>query len=424
MKFHKFKLKSGLRVILAPMGETGTAMVLVMTGTGSRYETKRENGLAHFLEHMFFKGTPTRPNTFEIARELDAMGAEYNAFTGKEYTGYYAKVEAHHWETALDVISDLFLNAKLEQEEIDREKGTILQEMSMREDEPRKIVGERFEELLYGDHPAGWRIIGTKENIKAFQRADFLRYLARGYTSENVVVGVAGNINPVKVKRVIAKRFAHIRVGKKPACKKIVEKQSKPGLMVEHRKTDQTHLVLGVRAYPAEHKDRYALGVLATILGGGMSSRLFIEVRERRGLAYGVSTGVDALHDAGYLATQVGVEHENLFETTRIILEEYRKIATGKVSDEELSRAKEYIKGGLAMGLEGSDDVAEYLVAQEVLRGRISLPEEKVKKIDSVTAQDVLRIAKDIFRNDKLNLAVIGPHDGKMKKRLEKLLSL
>lgn len=422
MKYRKITLKNGLRVILAPMHETGTATVLVMTGAGARYETRKESGLAHFLEHMFFKGTTRRPTAFDISKELDGIGAEYNAFTGKEYTGYYAKVEAHHWDTALDVISDLFLHQKLEQEEIDREKGTILQEINMYEDKPSSRVNEHFDELLYGDHPAGWRILGPKENIRRFKRADFVRFLKKMYTGSNVVVGVAGKFDEKKVLKEIRERFDVLAKGDRPSFKRISEKQKTPALFIERKKTDQTHVLLGVRAYHALHKDRYALSVLSTILGGGMSSRLFIQVRERRGLAYHVSTGVDALHDAGSLATQVGVEHGNLEKTISVILDEYRKITNEKVDEEELSRAKEYIKGRLAMGLEGSDDVIEYLVSQEVLREKVTLPQEKVRKIDAVTADDVLRVAKDIFRNEKLNLAIIGPHE--KKAALQKLLAL
>lgn len=424
MNYHKHTLKNGLRVILAPMRDTGTVTVLVMTGAGSRYETRKESGIAHFLEHMFFKGTKRRPTAFDISKELDGIGAEYNAFTSKEYTGYYAKAEAHHAQSVLDVISDLFLHQKLEQEEIEREKGTILQEVNMREDNPGYRVSELFDELLYGDQPVGWRVIGSKENIHAFKRVDFVRFLRKMYTGSNVVIGVAGKIDEKKMLREIAKRFDVLSAGKKPVYRKVVERQAKPGLIIGRKKTDQTHFILGVRAYAAEHPDRYPLAVLSTILGGGMSSRLFIQVRERRGLAYRVSTGVDALHDAGSLATQVGVEHGNLEQTISVILDEYRKISTEKVLDEELARAKEYIKSGLAMGLEGSYDVVEYLVSQEVLKDAISLPEEKVRRIDAVTADDVLRVAKDIFTNKKLNLAIIGPHDVKKKVKLEKLLAL
>jgi len=424
MKYKKFTLGNGLRVILAPMTETGTVTVLVMTGVGSRFETRKENGIAHFLEHMMFKGTEKRPTTLDISRELDSIGADYNAFTGKEYTGYYAKVEAHHWETALDVVSDMFLNAKIDQDEIERERGTIIQEINMYEDMPARKVGDVWEESLYGDTPLGWDIAGPKENIKSFMRRDFVKYMERGYVGGNVVVGIAGNMDPQALKREVEKRFEIVRAGIRPEFKKASDRQSVPGVFIRKKKTDQTHFLLGVRGYDMYHPDRFALGILSVILGGGMSSRLFIEVRERRGLAYRVRTEVEVFHDAGYLATQCGVEHENLEKAIAVILDEYRKIATEKVGKDELRKAKEYIKGGLAMGLEGSDEVAEYLVSQEILRGEIVLPKDKVRAIEKVTADDVLRVAQDIFRNDRLNLAVVGPQDAKKKAKLEKMLDL
>ncbi len=424
MKYKKLTLENGLRVILAPMTETGTATVLVMTGVGSRFESRRENGIAHFLEHMMFKGTQKRPTAFDISRELDSIGAEYNAFTGKEYTGYYAKVEAHHWETALDVVSDMFLNAKLDQDEIDRERGTIIQEINMYEDMPMRKVAELWESHLYGDTPLGWDIAGPKENIRAFARRDFVRYMNRGYVGGNVVVGVAGNIDPKVVMKEISARFSVVRPGARPTFRKASDRQSAPGVFVQKKKTDQTHFLLGVRTFDLYHPDRFALSVLSAILGGGMSSRLFIEVRERRGLAYRVRTEVEAFHDAGYLATQCGVEHGNLEKTIAVILDEYRKIATEGVGEEELAKAKEYIKGGMAMGIEGSDDVAEFLVSQEIVRNEIISPKEKARSIDRVTADDVLRVARDIFRNDRLNLAVVGPHDARKKAKLETLVTL
>jgi len=422
MKFKKHTLKNGLRIVLAPMHETETVTVMVMTSVGSRYETRAENGLAHFLEHMFFKGTEKRPTAMDISRELDAIGAEYNAYTGKDRTAYYAKVEARHWETALDVVSDIFLHAKLEQEEIDRERGPITQELNMYEDTPMRHISDLWEMHLYGDHPLGWEIIGTKENIKGFQRKDFIKYLNRGYTASNVVIGVAGKMDEVKMKKEILKRFKNIRTGKKPVFKKISEKQTVPGVFLQHKKTDQTHMLLGVRTYPMNHKDKYVLSVIATLLGGGMSSRLFMAVRERRGLAYSVHTSGENYYDAGYLATQCGVEHENLEKTIAVILDEYKRMTVEKVDAEELLKAKEYIKGKMAMGFEGSDDVVEYVITQETLYGKITTLEEKRKAIDKVTANDVIRVAKDIFQNKKLNLAIIGPHIH--KEELEKIVKL
>lgn len=422
MKYEKIILKSGLRIVLAPMAEAETVTVLVMTGVGSRYESKKENGIAHFLEHMMFKGTAKRPTAHDISAELDGIGAEYNAFTGKECTGYYAKVAAPHAAVALDVVSDIFMNAKLEQEEITRESGTIVQELSMYEDMPMRHINDLFESHLYGDHPLGWEIIGTRENIRSFKRADFVRYMKRGYVAENVVVGVAGNFDMKRMRKDIESRFGHIENGVKPACKKAADTQSAPGLFIQKKKTDQTHMLLGVRAFDMFHPDRYVLSVLATLLGGGMSSRLFIEVRERRGLAYSVHTSVEAYRDAGYIATQCGVEHGNLEKTIGVILDEYRKIATEPVTTAELTKAKEYIKGKMAMSFEGSDDIIEYLVGQEIGRGNIVLPAEKMALIEAVTSEDVFRVAKHIFVNKKLNLAIIGPHAGKAK--LERMLNV
>ena len=353
MQVQKQIFKNGLRVVVAPMADTDTVTVLVMTATGSRHETKRQNGIAHFLEHMFFKGTEKRPQAMDISRTLDAIGSEYNAFTGKEYTGYYAKAVARHFDTALDVVSDIFLHSKLEQKEIDKERGAIVQEINMYEDMPARRVGEIFEQQLYGDVPLGWDIAGPKNNIARFRRSDFVRYMKQGYTAHNVVVGIAGKVDAKKAIQEVEKLFSGIAAGEKPRCKKVAERQKKPSVWVRHKKTDQTHFVVGVRTFDRFHPDKYVLGVLATILGGGMSSRLFSEVREKRGLAYSVHTGTEAYADAGYLATQCGVEHENLEKTIAVILEEYQKIAREKVPEEELQKAKEYIKGKMAMGLEG-----------------------------------------------------------------------
>ena len=422
MHYEKLTLSNGLRVILAPMKEAATATVLITTATGSRYETKKENGLSHSLEHMFFKGTKKRPTALSISEELDAVGGEYNAFTSKDRTAYYAKVDAKHTEMALDIVSDIFLNSTLPAEEIDRERGPILQELNMYEDTPVRHIGDVFEMLLYGEHPLGRDIIGTHENIKGFKRADFIRYLNRAYVASNVVVGIAGNFDVAWAKEVIERNFSGMRTGKNPERKRIIERQKAPAIRLQKKKTDQTHFILGVRTFDFSHEDRYVLAVLSTILGGGMSSRLFMAVRERRGLAYSVHTGTDAYHDAGYLATQCGVEHENLEKTIRVILDEYRRIREEIVPEKELVKAKEHIKGSMAMHLESSDDIVSFLVDQEALKGEIILPEERFAKIDAVSSEDIRRVAEMIFRPERLNLASIGPQTS--AKKLEKMLIL
>ena len=422
MQYEKHILKNGLRVLLAPMKDTQTVTVLVLTGTGSRYETKKTNGLAHFLEHMFFKGTIKRPTALSISEELDTVGGEYNAYTGKDRTGYWAKVDRKHVHTALDVVSDVFLNAKIEQKQINRERGPILQELSMYEDTPMRHIGDLFEMLLYGNHPLGWEIIGTKQNIMSVNRKDFLAYLEKNYVAQNSAICVAGNFSRTAVLNKIRKDFAKMRIGKCPTHDLFTRKQEKPALSVQNKKTDQTQLMLGVRGYHFNHKDRYVLSVIATLLGGGMSSRLFMEVREKRGLAYFVRTFTEAYSDVGYLVTQAGVKHRNLAQTVKIILAEYRKLARTRVSEKELRKAKEYIKGKIAMGLETSEDVATYLVEQEVIKNRITLPSQIAQRIDRVMAEDVLRVSKDIFRNTGLNCAIIGPHNNKL--RVENFLKL
>lgn len=422
MKYEKLVLANGLRVILAPMKESTTVTVLITTATGSRYETRKENGLSHFLEHMFFKGTRKRPTALSISEELDGVGGEYNAFTSKDRTAYYAKVDARHASLALDIVSDIFLNSTLPAEEIDRERGPILQELNMYEDTPMRHIGDIFESLLYGDHPLGWEIIGTRENIRTFKRADFLRYLNRAYVASNVVVGVAGGFDPEEARRMIERDFSALRIGKNPERKPIAETQKSPAVFVQRKKTDQTHFILGVRAFDFFHEDRYALSVLSTILGGGMSSRLFMAVRERRGLAYSVHTGTDAYHDAGYLATQCGVEHGNLEKTIAVILDEYRRIRDESVPQKELRKAKDHIKGSMAMHLESSDDIVSFLVEQETLKGEIVLPEERFARIEAISSDDVRRVAEKIFQSNRLNLACIGPRLS--TKKLEKMLAL
>jgi len=422
MTYKKTKLKNGLRVITVPMKGTEISTVMIMAGVGSRYETEKEAGLSHFIEHMFFKGTKKRPNALNISEELDSIGGEFNAFTSKNTTAYYAKVDSKYFETALDVISDMYLNSKIAEEEIKRERGTILQELNMYKDTPVRVVNDVFENLLYKKSPLGRDIIGYKKTIKAFRRKNFINYMKRFYTANNSVVCVVGKFNEKEIMNQIKKYFSGMKNDQKPGFQKVEEKQSKPEIKIKHKKTDQTHLVLGVRAYDYNHKDRFALSVLAVILGGNMSSRLFIEVRERRGLAYSVKTGVEAYHDCGYLATQAGVEHKNLEKTVEIILKEYKKISAKKVGEKELQKAKDYIKGKSVMGFESSDEVAMFFIDQEVKKNEIISMKEIFEKIDKVTTDDILRVSQDIFKPEKLNLAVIGPR--KNGRKLEKLMKL
>ena len=422
MNFKKTILKNGLRIITAPMKGTETVTVVVMVGVGSRYETEKEAGLSHFIEHMFFKGTDKRPTTLDISAELDSIGGEYNAFTSKDSTGYYAKVDAKHMDTALDVVSDIFLNSKIDDREIEKEKGTIIQELNMYEDMPMKSLGDVFENLLYGKEPLGREIIGYKRSIRSFKRDNFIDYINRYYLASDTVVCVAGKIDEKKIISQVKKQFNGMRNSGKVKAEKVKNIQKEPKLKVKSKKTDQTHLMIGVRAYDFNHKDRFALRLLSIILGGNMSSRLFIEVREKRGLAYYVRSMTESFFDAGYLVTQAGVEHKNLELTIKTILDEYKKISSGKVSEEELARARDFVKGKSVMGMESSDEVAMFFADQEISRGKIMTIKELFSHIDKVTPDDIMRVAKDVFRSNKLNLAIIGPN--KDSQKLKELLKL
>ncbi|MBZ9572593.1 insulinase family protein [Patescibacteria group bacterium] len=420
--FKKTTLKNGLRIITVPMKNTKAVTCLVLVGTGSKYERKEINGISHFLEHMFLKGTKRRPTTLKIAETLDRIGGVYNAFTSKEFTGFWAKVGSSHLDLALDWVSDIFLNSKLESKEIRREKGVIIEEINMYLDTPMRYIEELFEKLLYGDQPAGWLTIGGKENILKFQRKHFLDYLKNHYSSLNTLVCLAGNFDPEKAQEKIKGYFKKIKKTSPKPKIKVIEKQEKPQALPWFKKTDQTHLCLGVRGYTLSHPQKYAQEVLATILGGNMSSRLFILIRERKGLAYYVRTSSELYTDSGYLVTQAGIPHRNAREVINLILREYKNLRQNKIPQKELKKAKDYLKGNLTLSLELSDVQASFYASQELLTGKILTPKEKFAKIDEVTVSDVQKVAKEIFRPEKLNLALIGPHRDKGK--FQQLLKL
>jgi predicted Zn-dependent peptidase len=420
--YKKTTLRNGLRIITVPVRNTKTVTVLVLVGTGSKYETKEINGLSHFLEHMFFKGTKKRPNTLKLIEPLDKIGGKYNAFTGQEYTGYWAKVNAARLDTALDFVSDIYLNSKIEEKEINLEKGTILQEINMYLDTPMSYVTDLWTDLLYGVQPAGWRVLGREEVIKKLKQKDFLKYLKEHYSSQNTIVAIAGQINHNSAIDKVKKYFKLISSQKIKDKLSVKEKQNRPQALIHYKKTDQTHLILGVRAYDIFHPDKYALGLLGVILGGNMSSRMWISVRERQGLAYYVGTSVETDTDTGFLATRAGVDNQRVDKAIKTILNEYKKIAQKKVSSSELKKAKEYTKGTALIGMESSDEQASFVAFQELLTNEILTLEEKFAKIDKVTVNDIQRVAQDIFRPEKLNLALIGPF--KDKARFEKILKI
>jgi len=413
--FKKITLKNGLRIIVVPQKTTQALTVLVLVGTGSKHESKKISGISHFLEHMYFKGTKKRPTFLEVAETLDKIGGIYNAFTGEDFTGYFAKVAAPYFETALDWVSDIFLNSLLSEEEIKKEKGVIIEEINMFYDHPMSYIGVLWSELLYGDQPAGWFVAGTKESVAGINRQKMVDYMRKQYVASNTIICVAGNTDQASAIEKVKKYFSKIESQKPLLKQKVVEKQTKPAFLLNFRETDQTHICFGTRTYNMFNPQRYVLEVMSVILGGMMSSRLFSEVREKLGIAYYIRTDSASNPDSGFLVTQAGIENKNIEKAISIILREYRKISRIKVSAGELKKAKDYIKGRASLELESSDAKASFYATQELLERRILTQEEIFKKIDKVTANDILKVAEDIFKPEKLNLALIGPIKDKEK---------
>ncbi|OGZ03276.1 MAG: hypothetical protein A2430_00355 [Candidatus Liptonbacteria bacterium RIFOXYC1_FULL_36_8] len=422
--FKKLTLKNGLRLILIPKKDAFTATTLILVEAGSKYETKEINGISHFLEHMCFKGTKKRPKALDISSELDSIGAEYNAFTGQEYTGYFAKVESSRILTALDVVSDIYVNPVFNQDEINKERGVIIEEINMYEDLPPRRVQELFMTLLYGDQPSGWDVAGRKEIIEKINQDDFLSYRSKHYVAEATIVVIAGNFNEDELVLNIREKFKGIEEGVKSKKIKTVELQDKPEVFIKNKESDQTHLVLGVRAFSLFDEKKHALSVLSDILGGGMSSRLFQKVREELGAAYYVRSEADLYTDHGILSASAGVDHRKIEKVISAIVAEFEKLTKEKVTSAELERAKEHIIGNLMISLETSDELASFYGGQEILKREMASPEELAQKIRKVTAEEIKSTAEFIFQNKKLNLAVIGPFKEEHREKLISLLDI
>jgi predicted Zn-dependent peptidase len=422
MKFTKKILKNGLRLITVPMRDNPTVTMLVMVEAGSKYETKKINGLSHFLEHMCFKGTEKRPKASDISRELDSIGAQYNAFTGQEYTGYYAKADARHLDKVLDVVSDMYLHPVFKEEEIEKEKGVICEEINMYEDQPMRDVQNLWMKLLYGDQPAGWDIAGTKEIVRSLKRNDFVSYRKAHYVPSATTVIVAGGVSEEKVQKAIEDKFGVTEHGKKSGKIKTKDSQAKPKIMVKFKETDQTHLVLGVRSFDIYNKINSKLRLLTGVLSGGMSSRLFHKLRDEMGVCYYVRAENDPYTDHGAFQISAGVDNKRVKEVIVAVIEELKRLKNELVSAEELRKVKDYLIGNLFLSLESSDSLAEYYGFQEVLRKPLKKPEEIVAEIEKVTAEDIQEVAKKIFVTKHLNLALIGRF--KDTKEFAKLLKL
>ena len=418
--FERQTLDNGVRLLTASMPQVASTTCFVFYAAGSRYETPDTNGIAHFSEHMFFKGTGRRPTARDIGVEIDGIGGEFNAFTGKEYTGYYVKCAAEHRGIALDVLSDMLHHSKFAEEEIEREKGVIVEEMNMYFDTPRDFIGGVYDELLFGDQPLGWDIIGRKETVRDATRQTFLDYIGRWYKPSRMVVGVAGRLDG-DVRAEVERLFGDVEPGATDEAARVEVPNTKAARVKVHTKqSDQAHLILGVPSIPLTHPDRYITQVLATVLGGGMSSRLFTEVRERRGLAYYVYGVNHSYTDAGSLYSQAGVDINRIDEAVTTIAKELKRVVDEPVPAEELNKAKNFAKGRFVLQLENPQGLLLFGLRREVLEGGAIEPDEVMAAIDAVTVEDVHRVAREIIGAHGPNLALIGPFDD--AERFETLL--
>jgi predicted Zn-dependent peptidase len=415
--FDRFQLANGLRVLTAPMPHAQSVSCFLMLAAGSRYETAETNGIAHFAEHMFFKGTERRPTARDIAGEIDSIGGEFNAFTGKEYTGYYVRCAAETRDVALDVLVDMLRNSRFDPDEIEREKGVIIEEMNMYFDTPRDFIGGVYESLLYGDQPLGWDIIGRKETVRGATRESFTDYRDKWYLPSRMVVGVGGQLGDGLQARL--EELLGDMEPRETGSPAPVALNGSARVKVHTKQSDQAHLVLGVRSRPLVDPDRYVLQILATVLGGGMSSRLFTEVRERRGLAYYVFGTNHAYTDAGSLYAQSGVDINRIDDAVTTIVEQFQLLTEEAVPSDELEKARNFAKGRFVLQLESPHGTIMFGLRREVLEGRAEEPQAVLDALDAVTAEDVQRVAKDIL-DSGFHLAVIGPFDD--AERFEKLL--
>lgn len=422
MKFHHTTLENGLNVVVVPILEVESVTTMVIVGAGSRYETHKNNGISHFLEHMAFKGTKKRPTAIEIASLVDGAGAESNAFTGKEFTGYYIKSAAHRVELSFDILSDMLANLLLDAKEIEKEKGVIIEEINLYEDTPPRKISDVYEALLYGDTPMGWDVAGRKEVIRSATREYFTSYMKKLYSASNMVIVVAGKVKVDETQRMIDKYFGGHPTFTTEGHIAVIEGQKDPQVRIHHKKTDQAHFGIGVRTVgTTDEKNKYPLTILAAILGGGMSSRLFHEVREKRGLAYYVRTGSENYMDCGHLTTFVGSDPKRIDEAILVIVEEYKKVQKkGEITEKELDKAKEFVKGHFVLELEDTRAVAVFYGSSWILEKELENPSVVIAKVDRVKLADVIRVAKE-FLSQPLNLAIIGNY--KSDDRFRKLLA-
>ncbi|MDD4351378.1 MAG: pitrilysin family protein [Candidatus Gracilibacteria bacterium] len=406
--FEKHIYKNGLRLITAPLEGTEAVTCLVLVGTGSRYESDNIAGISHFLEHMFFKGAERYKNTKEVSEAIDSVGGDFNAFTGKEYTGYYIKVAKQHLTLSLDILSDMMLNASLPEKEAEKERGVIIEEINMYEDTPMIKVEEDFEELMFGKHPLGRSIAGTKQTVSATTREALQKYRQTHYRAGNIVIAISGALNQDTIQDLVARYFAFEEEPFEHKYQKY-SAQARPLLKLIEKDTEQAHLILGVPACSSAENAKYPSKLLATILGGSMSSRMFMKIREEKSLCYYVSSSTDHYLDTGLFTTRAGVDLTRIEDAVQAIKDEYLLAAQEGFTEQELQKAKDYIRGKTVLRLEDSEALASLLAMQELLYNELLSPEELLAKYDEISLKEVNALAQKLFQKDLLHLTLIAP---------------
>jgi predicted Zn-dependent peptidase len=412
------KLKNGMQLILVPQEGAQSMTLLALAKVGSRYETPYINGAAHFVEHLMFKGTAKRPSTLDISKELDRYGAEYNAYTGKDITGYYIKMDAEHTNLAIDMLHDMLFHSKFDAEEIERERTVILEEINMYEDSPRDHIADLLEESLFHGSSLGMNIAGTRKTVREMQKKDLQQFHENYYIPERMTLVLAGKIVPGAVKQ-FEKTFGSVAKSKKRrddlfTCFKTPKKLLQP-VAFQKKDTEQVQLAFGFYGYPYGHKDRHAAGLLSLILGGNMSSRLFTQIRERRGLCYSIRAMHESLEDTGVLTIWAGLDKTRLGEAVKAIYEELNKVIQENVSTDELQRAKDYVRGSLSLAFEDTASQAKWYGWGWTYEHNLDSPKDRLKNIDAVTPTDIKRVARLMLNPAKMIGAAIGPIDSKGK---------
>ncbi|MBN1325558.1 insulinase family protein [Candidatus Falkowbacteria bacterium] len=410
--YKKFALKNGMPVILVPKKDSQSLTILVLFKVGSRYEDiKIHHGVSHFIEHLMFKGTKKYPTTLDISKTLDGIGAEYNAYTAKDHTGYYIKANAEKLELVCDVLSEMLNNSLFDADEIEKEKGVIIEEIKMYEDTPIQHAEILFEEQIFSGNNLGPCIAGTIDSIKNMNRQKIVDYMNSFYEPKNGVIVISGKIDK-KAEKILNNYFTQEKKANEMFLQKFEEFkdiQNQKRVLLNYKDTKQVHLALGVPAYSYSHPDLYALYVLGAILGGNMSSRLFINVREKRGLCYYIRAQVDVYQDTGDLMIRAGLDKDKIHEAIEVIIQELKKLKDQGITADELDKAKEFLKGRMILQLEELNELAEYFGRQFILTDKLLTPEEKIEKIFAITREDVSRVASNLLKTEKLNLVMVSP---------------